>query len=114
MGSALSPSPPTPTPRILQAAAVVNSALDLYFPEGCGVEVVAELGRYYVDSAFTLVVNVVAKKEVPLDQPGSEGKRSVGGREGFGAGCAQRPERFLQAAPSAWENPFLLPPPPPF
>lgn len=57
-----------------QIAAVVNSALDLYFPEDCGVEIVAELGRYYVYSAFTLAVNIVAKKEVPLDQPGSDGR----------------------------------------
>ncbi|XP_013929719.1 PREDICTED: antizyme inhibitor 2-like [Thamnophis sirtalis] len=64
-----------------KTAAVINSALDLYFPEGCGVEILAELGRYYVHSAFTLVVNVIAKKEVPLDQLGSdeedaEGKKS--------------------------------------
>ncbi|KAG8142958.1 hypothetical protein E2320_000256 [Naja naja] len=64
-----------------ETAAVINSALDLYFPEGCGVEILAELGRYYVHSAFTLVVNIIAKKEVPLDQLGSdeedpEGKRS--------------------------------------
>ncbi|XP_032083017.1 antizyme inhibitor 2 isoform X1 [Thamnophis elegans] len=55
-----------------ETAAVINSALDLYFPEGCGVEILAELGRYYVHSAFTLVVNVIAKKEVPLDQLGSD------------------------------------------
>lgn len=55
-----------------EAAAVINSALDLYFPEGCGVEILAELGRYYVNSAFTLVVSIIAKKEVPLDQPGSD------------------------------------------
>ncbi|XP_070805341.1 antizyme inhibitor 2 isoform X1 [Pituophis catenifer annectens] len=64
-----------------ETAAVINSALDLYFPEGCGVEILAELGRYYVHSAFTLVVNIIAKKEVPLDQLGSdeedaEGKKS--------------------------------------
>ncbi|XP_063168679.1 antizyme inhibitor 2 isoform X1 [Candoia aspera] len=56
--------------RFEETAAVINSALDLYFPEGCGVEILAELGRYYVNSAFTLVVNIIAKKEVPLDQPG--------------------------------------------
>lgn len=62
---------------------VINSALDLYFPEGCGVEIVAELGRYYVYSAFTLAVNVIAKKEVPLpDQPGSDDEDSPG-KKGF-------------------------------
>ncbi|KAJ7304442.1 hypothetical protein JRQ81_012003 [Phrynocephalus forsythii] len=68
--------------RFEETAAVVNAALDLYFPEGGGVEIVAELGRYYVDSAFTFVVNIVAKKEVPLDQPGSEDEEP-GGRKSF-------------------------------
>ncbi|KAH0631088.1 hypothetical protein JD844_005179 [Phrynosoma platyrhinos] len=68
--------------RLLKKTAVVNSALDLYFPEGCGVEIIAELGRYYVDSAFTLAVSIVAKKEVPLDQPGSEDE-DPGGKKSF-------------------------------
>uniref|UniRef100_A0A8D2J7P7 Antizyme inhibitor 2 n=1 Tax=Varanus komodoensis TaxID=61221 RepID=A0A8D2J7P7_VARKO len=66
--------------RLEETAAVVNSALDLYFPEGCGVEIIAELGRYYVDSAFTLAVNIVAKREVPL--PGSEDEEP-GGKKSF-------------------------------
>ncbi|XP_042297101.1 antizyme inhibitor 2 [Sceloporus undulatus] len=68
--------------RFEETAAVVNSALDLYFPEGCGVEIIAELGRYYVDSAFTLAVSIVAKKEVPLEQPGSEDE-DPGGKKSF-------------------------------
>uniref|UniRef100_A0A670XV71 Antizyme inhibitor 2 n=1 Tax=Pseudonaja textilis TaxID=8673 RepID=A0A670XV71_PSETE len=63
-----------------KTAAVINSALDLYFPEGCGVEILAELGRYYVHSAFTLVVNIIAKKEVPLDQLGSDEEDAKGKR----------------------------------
>lgn len=66
--------PPT---GLFQTAAVINSALDLYFPEGCGVEILAELGRYYVHSAFTLVVSIIAKKEVPLGQLCSDGRFSV-------------------------------------
>nr|XP_051687987.1 antizyme inhibitor 2 isoform X1 [Oryctolagus cuniculus]XP_051687988.1 antizyme inhibitor 2 isoform X1 [Oryctolagus cuniculus]XP_051687989.1 antizyme inhibitor 2 isoform X1 [Oryctolagus cuniculus]XP_051687990.1 antizyme inhibitor 2 isoform X1 [Oryctolagus cuniculus]XP_051687991.1 antizyme inhibitor 2 isoform X1 [Oryctolagus cuniculus]XP_051687992.1 antizyme inhibitor 2 isoform X1 [Oryctolagus cuniculus] len=58
--------------RFEEVASVINSALDLYFPEGCGVDVLAELGRYYVTSAFTVAVSIVAKKEVLLDQPGRE------------------------------------------
>lgn len=56
----------------LQMASVINSALDLYFPEGCGVDILAELGRYYVTSAFTVAVSIVAKREV-LDQASREG-----------------------------------------
>uniref|UniRef100_A0A8C8S3Y1 Orn/DAP/Arg decarboxylase 2 N-terminal domain-containing protein n=1 Tax=Pelusios castaneus TaxID=367368 RepID=A0A8C8S3Y1_9SAUR len=62
-----------------QIAAVINSALDLYFPEGCGVEIIAEPGRYYITSIFTLTVNVIDKEEIPLDRPGSDGsyKKSI-------------------------------------
>uniref|UniRef100_A0A674JW65 Antizyme inhibitor 2 n=1 Tax=Terrapene triunguis TaxID=2587831 RepID=A0A674JW65_9SAUR len=62
--------------RFEEIAATINSALDLYFPEGCGVEIIAKLGRYYVASAFTLAVNVIDKQEVPLDPPGSDGRLS--------------------------------------
>ncbi|NP_001280679.1 antizyme inhibitor 2 [Chinchilla lanigera] len=58
--------------RFEEIASVINSALDLYFPEGCGVDILAELGRYYVTSAFTVAVSIVAKKEVLLDQPSRE------------------------------------------
>ena len=57
---------------------MINSALDLYFPEGCGVDILAKLGRYYATSAFTLAVSIIAKKEVLLDQPGREGRCPVG------------------------------------
>ncbi|NXC52932.1 AZIN2 inhibitor, partial [Aleadryas rufinucha] len=56
-----------------EIAAVVNSALDLYFPEGCGVDIVARPGRYYVTSAFTLAVSITALEEIPVEQPGSDG-----------------------------------------
>ncbi|CAH6790902.1 antizyme inhibitor 2 isoform X1 [Phodopus roborovskii] len=62
--------------RFEEIASVINSALDLYFPEGCGVDILAELGRYYVTSAFTVAVNIVAKKEVLLDQPSREEETS--------------------------------------
>ncbi|XP_040830327.1 antizyme inhibitor 2 isoform X3 [Ochotona curzoniae] len=58
--------------RFEEMASVINSALDLYFPEGCGVDILAELGRYYVTSAFTVAVSIIAKKEVLLDQPSRE------------------------------------------
>ncbi|XP_033859456.3 ornithine decarboxylase-like [Acipenser ruthenus] len=44
--------------------AVINAALDKYFPVESGVGVIAEPGRYYVESAYTLAVNVIAKKVV--------------------------------------------------
>ncbi|NXC22569.1 AZIN2 inhibitor, partial [Corythaeola cristata] len=57
----------------IQIAAVMNSALDLYFPDGCGVEIVATPGRYYVTSAFTFAASITAMEEVPVEQPGSDG-----------------------------------------
>ncbi|NXY54135.1 AZIN2 inhibitor, partial [Callaeas wilsoni] len=63
-----------------EIAAVINSALDLYFPEGCGVDVLARPGRYYVTSAFTLAVSVTALEEIPTEQPGSDGRGVTAGR----------------------------------
>ena len=45
-------------------ASVLRSALDEYFPEELGVRIIAEPGRYFVESAFTLVANVIAKRTV--------------------------------------------------
>ncbi|XP_035824834.1 LOW QUALITY PROTEIN: ornithine decarboxylase, partial [Aplysia californica] len=47
-----------------QVAQEVSSALEQYFPPSSGVRIVAEPGRYFVTSAFTLVVNVIAKRVV--------------------------------------------------
>ncbi|NXT81450.1 AZIN2 inhibitor, partial [Zapornia atra] len=64
--------------RFEEITAVINSALDLYFPEGCGVEILARPGRYYVTSAFTLAASITAMEEVPVEQPGSDGRQDIG------------------------------------
>ncbi|NXG94917.1 AZIN2 inhibitor, partial [Stercorarius parasiticus] len=64
--------------RFEEMAAVINSALDLYFPDGCGVEIVARPGRYYVTSAFTFAASITAMEEVPTEQPGSDGRWDSG------------------------------------
>lgn len=46
---------------------VIRPALDLYFPESMGVRIIAEPGRYFVASAFTLAVNIIAKRCIPRD-----------------------------------------------
>lgn len=43
---------------------MVNSALDRFFPEGCGVEIIAEPGRFYVASAFSLIAQIHSIREV--------------------------------------------------
>jgi hypothetical protein len=52
---------------ILQIAEVVNLSLDKYFPD---VRIIAEPGRFYVASAFTIATNVIAKRVVARDQQG--------------------------------------------
>merc|ERR1711976_816304 len=39
-----------------EICASLRPALDLYFPEGSGTRIIAEPGRYFVASAFTLAV----------------------------------------------------------
>jgi ornithine decarboxylase len=43
---------------------VLRPALDMYFPESSGVRIIAEPGRFFVASAFTLAVNIIAKRRV--------------------------------------------------
>lgn len=57
-----------------EIANVVNMALDKYFPEEEGMEIIAEPGRYMVASAFTLGVNIIAKRVVARDQHGENGE----------------------------------------
>jgi ornithine decarboxylase len=42
----------------------LKAALDAYFPESKGVRIIAEPGRFFVASAFTLAVNIIAKRAV--------------------------------------------------
>lgn len=45
-----------------QLASTINDALDAFFPAGCGVDIIAEPGRYYVASSMTLATMVIAKR----------------------------------------------------
>jgi len=49
---------------IKEIAEVVNGSLDAHFPDGCGVEIIAEPGRFYVASAFTLNTLVHSIREI--------------------------------------------------
>lgn len=50
-----------------EIADVLKAALDCHFPEGCGAQIIAEPGRYFVASAFTLTCNIIAKRAVARD-----------------------------------------------
>uniref|UniRef100_A0AAY4CKL8 ornithine decarboxylase n=1 Tax=Denticeps clupeoides TaxID=299321 RepID=A0AAY4CKL8_9TELE len=45
-------------------AAEINLALDTYFPAQGKVKIIAEPGRYYVASSYTLALNIIGKKAV--------------------------------------------------
>ena len=45
----------------------MNKSLDEYFPRGCGVEIIAEPGRFYVASAFTLITQIHSKRDVKTE-----------------------------------------------
>uniref|UniRef100_A0AAY4DQT3 ornithine decarboxylase n=1 Tax=Denticeps clupeoides TaxID=299321 RepID=A0AAY4DQT3_9TELE len=60
-----------------EITAVINPALDKYFPADSGVKIIAEPGRYYVASAYMLAVNIIAKKVVMREQSGSDGKLNL-------------------------------------
>ncbi len=57
-----------------QITAVITPALDKYFPADTGIKIIAEPGRFYVASAYTLVVNIIAKKVIMDDESASDGK----------------------------------------
>ncbi|XP_026139131.1 antizyme inhibitor 1a isoform X1 [Carassius auratus] len=49
---------------------MLKPMLDMYFPLSTGLTIIAEPGAYYVSSAFTLAVNIIAKKTVARDFSG--------------------------------------------
>lgn len=46
---------------------VLRPALDMYFPENMNVRIIAEPGRFFVASAFTLALSVIARRAVNRD-----------------------------------------------
>lgn len=50
-----------------QIAAELNAALDDHFPSSAGTEIIAEPGRYFTASAFTLTTHVIAKRAICRD-----------------------------------------------
>uniref|UniRef100_G1Q805 Antizyme inhibitor 2 n=1 Tax=Myotis lucifugus TaxID=59463 RepID=G1Q805_MYOLU len=55
-------------PEFEEMARVINAALAQDFPEGTGIEVIAEPGRFYAAPVCVAAVNIIAKKAVL--QPG--------------------------------------------
>jgi len=49
-------------------AATVSAAVDLHFPEGCGVDIIAEPGRYISAASHSYAVSVIAKRQLSAEQ----------------------------------------------
>ncbi|XP_068193198.1 ornithine decarboxylase-like isoform X2 [Antennarius striatus] len=60
-----------------ECSEVINAALEECFPPDSGVEVIAEPGRYYVESSFTLVMSITGKKVITddVDEQDDVGKK---------------------------------------
>lgn len=54
----------------MQVNQTLKPVLDMYFPLSTGLSIIAEPGVYYVSSAFTLAMNIIAKKSVARDFSG--------------------------------------------
>ncbi|XP_023231656.1 ornithine decarboxylase-like [Centruroides sculpturatus] len=59
-----------PSASFEEISGVVNKALDAYFPADSGIRIIAEPGRFFVASAFTLITNIIAKREVMIPNEG--------------------------------------------
>ncbi|KAI5461629.1 pyridoxal-dependent decarboxylase [Mariannaea sp. PMI_226] len=55
-----------------QMASVLSRSLDEFFPAHGSVEIIAEPGRYYVATAFTIACNIIARRTV--EDPTLDGK----------------------------------------
>ncbi|CAM1507923.1 Fc.00g047710.m01.CDS01 [Cosmosporella sp. VM-42] len=53
-------------------ATVLGASLEEFFPPHSGVEIIAEPGRYYVATAFTIACNIIARRTV--EDPTLDGK----------------------------------------
>ncbi|PHH61785.1 hypothetical protein CDD81_7949 [Ophiocordyceps australis] len=54
-------------------AGTLRDACDDYFPAGCGVDIIAEPGRYFVSSAFTIACNIIARRTIEDPALGDQG-----------------------------------------
>lgn len=49
------------------AAFILNEAINHHFPDRRHIRIIAEPGRFYVSTAFSLAVNVIARRGPPLE-----------------------------------------------
>ncbi|GME52988.1 ornithine decarboxylase [Neofusicoccum parvum] len=65
-------------PLFAQTAGQVNQALDAYFPLDSGVRIIAEPGRFMVNSAFTAAAAVISRRSAePLEEDSNNLKSTM-------------------------------------
>ncbi len=57
-----------------QICSVLRRSLDTCFPASRDIRIISEAGAYFVGSAFTLAVNVIAKR---IQMPRTTGKKKL-------------------------------------
>jgi len=65
-GAPLGTAPEGNVPHFETFADVIRTSLDAHFPAGCGVDIIAEPGRYMATAWSTLFTLVQGKREVPM------------------------------------------------
>lgn len=51
-----------------ESSKVLRLSLDEFFPENCGVNIIAEPGRYFAETTLTLATHIIAKRKINNDQ----------------------------------------------
>ncbi|KHN86557.1 Ornithine decarboxylase [Toxocara canis] len=54
-------------------ANVIASCIDKYFPDGKGVRIIAEPGRFFATAPFSLVTNIIGVRRVPAQRIAKDG-----------------------------------------
>lgn len=73
-----------------EICSVLRPALDTHFPEEMGVRIIAEPGRFFVASAFTLALNIIARRAVTSDDYDSSDETDLDSTTGSAATCEDK------------------------
>jgi ornithine decarboxylase len=60
-----------------KAASILQEAIHVYFPHRDGMRIIAEPGRFYVSTAFSLATNIIARRRPHLDTPAKGSDESI-------------------------------------
>jgi len=79
--------------RFEDVARTVSGALDAHFPAGCGVDIIAEPGRYMCSASHSYAVAVIARRALSAAQLADAGEiESFGARPGKEAEAGAEPQ----------------------